>query len=378
MSAEESKESQQAKESKEPQKTQETVQEQEEPSSYKAIVLSGFGGYDKLSVEMKKGVPIPKAGEILVRVKAGGLNFADLMARQGIYDRMSSSPPLVPGMEASGVVEAIGEDVKDKKVGDKVFMLNRGGLWAELAVIPADNAFLMPDGMGFEEAAAILVNYVTAYMMIYDFGNLQPGQSVLVHMAAGGVGIAATQLCKLVKDVTVFGTSSASKHETIKENGVSHPIDYRTLDYVEEVRKISPKGVDIVLDPLGGADTAKGFHLLKPMGKIITFGASTLLAGQKRNLMALARTWWNKFSINSLQLLQSNKAVCGYHLGYLEAEQISKVVVKLLALYKDGKIKPRVDSVWSFEQVGDAMRQMQERKNIGKVILVPEAKKSEE
>ncbi|XP_067825028.1 synaptic vesicle membrane protein VAT-1 homolog [Heptranchias perlo] len=370
---------------KEPQ-LQEPQQEAKEPEpepqpepevSYKAIVLTGFGGYDKLKVEVKKGLPTPKSGEILVRVKACGLNFADLMARQGLYDRLPSSPPLIPGMECSGVVEAIGDDVTNRKVGDKVILMNRGGLWAELVVIPVNHTFLMPDGMSFEEAAAIPVNYITAYMMIYDFANLRPNQSILIHMAAGGVGIAATQLCKIVKDVTIFGTASASKHETIKEQGVTHPIDYSTLDYVEEVRKISPTGVNIVLDPLGGTDTTKGFNLLKPMGKIVLFGAANLLTGPKRSPLAMAKIWWNKFSINGLQLLHSNKAVCGYHLGYLEVDQITDVVTKLLSLYKEGKIKPRVDSVWSFEQIGDAMKQMQERKNIGKVILVPEAKKTE-
>ncbi|XP_041029126.1 synaptic vesicle membrane protein VAT-1 homolog isoform X2 [Carcharodon carcharias] len=307
---------------KEPQQ-QEPQQEAKEPEpaiSYKAIVLTGFGGYDKLKVEIKKDLPTPKSGEILVRVKAAGLNFADLMARQGLYDRLPSSPPLIPGMECSGVVEVIGDDVTDRKVGDNVIVMNRAGLWSELVVIPVGHTFLMPDGMGFEEAAAIPVNYITAYMMIYDFANLRPNQSILVHMAAG---------------------------------------------------------VDIVLDPLGGADTTKGFNLLKPMGKIVLYGAANLLTGPKRNPLAIAKMWWNKFSINSLQLLHSNKAVCGYHLGYLEVDQIRDVVTKLLSLYKEGKIKPRVDSVWSFEQIGDAMKQMQERKNIGKVILVPEAKKTE-
>ncbi|NWH60827.1 VAT1 protein, partial [Geococcyx californianus] len=224
---------------------------------------------------------------------------------------------------------------------------------------------------------------------------------------SGGVGTAAIQLCKTVENVTIFGTASASKHESLKERGVTHPIDYRTMDYAEEVRKISPKGtlwwrtftpvlhffkcpetlsyfpfslgVDIVLDPLGGADTSKAFNLLKPMGKLITYGVANLLTGQKKNLMAMAKTWWNQFSINALQLLHHNKAVCGYHLGYMdeEFELIGGVVAKLVNLYTQGKIKPKIDSVWPFDQVADAMRQMQEKKNVGKVILVPEAPKEE-
>uniref|UniRef100_A0A8C0JH49 Vesicle amine transport 1 n=1 Tax=Chelonoidis abingdonii TaxID=106734 RepID=A0A8C0JH49_CHEAB len=249
-------------------------------------------------------------------------------------------------LPASGVL-------KKHFVGDKVMVLARAGLWQEVVTVPASQTYLMPDGMSFEEAAAFLVNYITAYMILFDFGNLRPNQSVLIHMAAGGVGTAAIQLCKTVENVTIFGTASASKHDALRESGVAHPIDYRSMDYVEEVRKISPKGVDIVLDPLGGSDTTKAFNLLKPMGKLITYGVANLLTGQKKNLMAMAKTWWNQFSINALQLLHLNKAVCGYHLGYMdeEFELIGGVVAKLVSLYSQGKIKPRIDSVWPFEQV---------------------------
>uniref|UniRef100_A0A1A8ELT3 Vesicle amine transport protein 1 homolog (T californica) n=1 Tax=Nothobranchius korthausae TaxID=1143690 RepID=A0A1A8ELT3_9TELE len=356
---------------------------EEETFTYRALVLTGYGGYDKVKLQVKKGKPALKAGEVLLRVKACGLNFADLMARQGLYDRLPS-PPVTPGMECAGVVEAVGEEVTDRKVGDKVMALSRFGMWQEVAVVPASHTFLIPEGMSFEEAAALPVNYITAYMMLFDFGNLRPNQSVLIHAAAGGVGIAATQLCKTVKDVTVFGTASASKHETISQGGVTHAIDYRTKDYVEEVRKISPKGLDIILDPLGGSDTHKAYNLLKPMGKLITYGAANMLAGQRKNLIAVAKNWYHQFSIHTLSLIQGNKSVCGFHLGYLdgETELIAQVMNTILELHQQGKIKPHIDSTWHLEQVGDAMRKMQERNNVGKVVLItepmPEEEKKEE
>ncbi|XP_061906053.1 synaptic vesicle membrane protein VAT-1 homolog [Entelurus aequoreus] len=356
---------------------------EEEAFTYRALVLTGYGGYDKVKLQVKKGKPALKAGEIQVRVKVCGLNFADLMARQGLYDRLPS-PPVSPGMECSGVVEAVGEEVTDRKVGDKVMVLSRFGLWQEVVAVPAMHTFIIPDGMSFEEAAALPVNYITAYMMLFDFGNLRPNQSILIHSAAGGVGTAATQLCKTVKDVTVFGTASAGKHETISQAGVTHPIDYRTKDYVEEVRKISPKGLDIVLDPLGGSDTHKGYNLLKPMGKLISYGAANMLAGQKKNLLAVAKNWYHQFTIHTLNLIQGNKSVCGFHLGYLdgETELISQAMNAILDLYKQGKVKPHIDSTWHLEQVGDAMRKMQERNNVGKVLLttepMPEEEKKEE
>ncbi|XP_044154871.1 synaptic vesicle membrane protein VAT-1 homolog [Bufo gargarizans] len=346
--------------------------------TYKSLVLTAHGGYDKVKLQTKKGQPKPKAGEVLVRVRACGLNFSDLLARQGVCDRLPSMPVSL-GMECAGIVEELGEGVTDRQVGDKVMVLNRYGLWQELVTVPVNRTFIMPEGMSFEEGAAFLINYITAYMIIFHFGNLRPKQSILIHMAAGGVGTAAIQLCKTVKEVTIFGTASASKHEALKENGVTHPIDYRASDYVDEVRKISPKGVDIVLDPLGGSDTCKGYNLLKPMGRLVIYGAANLLTGQKKNIMALAKSWWNQFSINAMQLIASNKAVCGYLLGRLdeETELLEDVVATLLDLYKEGQIKPKIDSVYAFEQVGDAMRQMQEKKNVGKVILVPEVPKEE-
>ncbi|CAB1341698.1 unnamed protein product [Coregonus sp. 'balchen'] len=157
---------------------------EEEQFTYRSLVLSGYGGYDKVKLQVKKGKPAVKAGEVMVRVKACGLNFADLLARQGLYDRLPS-PPVTPGMECSGEIEAVGEEVTDRKVGDKVLVLNRCGLWQEVAVVPATHTFLIPEGMTFEEAAALPVNYITAYMMLFDFGNLRPNQSILIHSAAG-------------------------------------------------------------------------------------------------------------------------------------------------------------------------------------------------
>lgn len=343
------------------------------PPPLRCLVLTGFGGYDKVKLQSRPAAPpAPGPGQLTLRVRACGLNFSDLLARQGLHDRLPPLP-LTPGIEGAGVVIAVGEGVNDRKAGDRVMVLNRSGMWQEEVTVPSAQTFLMPEAMTFEEAAAFLVNYITAYMVLFDFGNLRPGNSVLVHMAAGGVGMAALQLCSTVENVTVFGTASASKHEMLKANGVTYPIDYHTTDYVDEIKKISPKGVDIVMDPLGGSDTAKGYNLLKPMGKVINYGMANVLTGPKRNLMALARTWWNQFSVTALQLLQANRAVCGFYLGSLEGEVelVSNVVARLLALYNQGRIKPHIDSVWPFEKVTDAMKLMQEKKNVGKVLLVP-------
>ncbi|CAG5906024.1 unnamed protein product [Menidia menidia] len=349
------------------------------PLSCRALVLTGYGGYDKIKLQVKElQQPRLKPRELLVRVRACGLNFAELLGRQGMYELLPS-PPVTMGMEGSGVVEAVGEDVKDRKVGDRVIAMSRSGMWQELVVVPSDRTFPIPDEMSFEEAAALPINYMTAYLMLFEMANLRPGKSVLIHMAAGGVGIAATQLCQTVQDVTIFGTASASKHETIVQGGVAHPIDYRTKDYVAEIRKISPKGVDIVLDPLGGSDTQKGFGLLKPMGMLIVFGAANCVTGQKKNFLAMAKTWYHQLSLSTFKLMQTNKAIAGFHLGHVTNDELlSSTMSKLLDLYKQGKIKPHIDSSFHFEEVAEAMKRMHERQNIGKVILLPDPKKREE
>ncbi|XP_061612588.1 synaptic vesicle membrane protein VAT-1 homolog [Phyllopteryx taeniolatus] len=345
------------------------------PLSCRSLVLTGYGGYDKVKLQVGPLVrPRLQPQELLVRVKACGLNFAELMGRQGLYEPLPA-PPVTLGMEGAGIVEAVGEGVKGRKVGERVIVMSRSGMWQETVAVPAARAFPMADSMSFEEGAALPINYLTAYLMLFHMANLTPGKSVLVHMAAGGVGIAATQLCQTVPDVTVFGTASPSKHDVITQVGVTHPIDYRTKDYVEEIHKISPKGVDIVLDPLGGADTQKGFNLLKPLGSLIVFGAANCVTGQKKSLLALMKTWYNQLSINTLKLMQTNKAVCGFHLSYMDDEHIDMGMASLLRLYAEGKIKPRIDSCFHFEEVTDAMRRMHERQNIGKIILLPEPKK---
>lgn len=170
--------------------------------------------------------------------------------------------PYVPGFEASGIVEAVGANVSSVSVGDRVVAVAGDGMWADVVTVPGYQCFKMPDRMTFEEGAALLVNYITAHQILFELGGLRPNKSVLVHMAAGkrtrvgvarvleasvwmftgGVGIAAIQLCKTVENVTIFGTASAAKHAAIKDLGCTYPIDYRTQDYVAEIRKISPAG----------------------------------------------------------------------------------------------------------------------------------------
>ena len=226
--------------------------------------------------------PVPGPGQVRVRVRAAGLCFAEVMAAQGLYpDR--PKPPCVMGYEVAGVIDAVGDGVADDLVDSRVIALTRYGGHSDVVCVPAGQALPIPDGKDFEEAAALPVNYLTAYHMLFRVACVRPGERVLVHMAAGGVGTAVLQLCRTIDGVVTFGTASAAKHEALRAEGCTHPIDYRTADYAAEVRRLTNgEGVDVVLDSLGGADWRKGLKLLRPVGRLVAYGFANLASGQRR------------------------------------------------------------------------------------------------
>ncbi|NXU70189.1 VAT1L protein, partial [Oreotrochilus melanogaster] len=327
-------------------------------------------GLNKLRVS-KKVMPEPQEGELKIRVKACGLNFIDLMVRQGNIDNPPKTP-LVPGFECSGIVEALGDSVKGFEIGDRVMAFVNYSAWAEVVCTPAEFVYKIPDDMTFSEAAAFPMNFVTAYMMLFEVANLREGMSVLVHSAGGGVGQAVAQLCSTIPNVTVFGTASSFKHEAIKDS-VTHLFD-RNADYVQEVKRISTDGVDIVLDCLCGENTGKGLSLLKPLGTYILYGSSNMVTGETKSFFSFAKSWWQVEKVNPIKLYEENKVIAGFSLLNLLFKQnrsgVVKVVMdKLLNLYNNKKIKPVVDSLWALEEVKEAMQRIHDRGNIGKLIL---------
>lgn len=317
--------------------------------------------------------PKPSKGDVLIRVKACGLNFQDLMVRQGVIDNLPKTP-FIMGFECSGEVEALGDDVTGFTIGDRVVAVTDYKAWAELVCVPETFVYKMPTGMTFEDGAAIFFNYVTAYILLFDIGNLRPNQSLLVHSAGGGVGVAVSQLSKTVEGVTLFGTASQCKHEAIKDM-FNHLFDH-SADYVQEIKKVSSEGVNIALDSLCGEDTNKGISVLKPLGKYILYGSSNVVTGETKSFFSFAKSWWQMDKISPIRLHDENKAICGFSLRQLMfkqagAERVREVLDKIFALYNKGKVKPIVDSVWAFEDITEAMQKMHDRKNVGKLVLDP-------
>jgi len=338
----------------------------------KAIWVTRPGGPEVLEVRETPD-PAPGPGQVRLRVRAAGLNFAEIMGRLGLYPDAPRTP-CVLGYEAEGVVDAVGSGVTSLAPGARVVAFSRFGAHADTLCVPAAQAVVMPDAMSFEEGAALPVNYITAYHMLFRVAALRPKEKVLVHMAAGGVGIATLKLCRTVPGVETFGTSSVSKHDALRAEGCHHAIDYRSLDYEDEVRVLTGgKGVDVVLDPLGGNDWRKGYRLLRPAGRLVMYGFANLAQGEKRSYLNVAVQMAQMPLFTPVGLMNANKAVAGVNIGHLwnEMEMLNEEVQALLDLYRKGAVKPRIDQVFKFEQVAEAHRRIQSRKNVGKVVLVP-------
>lgn len=317
--------------------------------------------------------PAPGRGEVRIRVHAAGLNFAEVMARQGLYPD-APTPPMVLGYECAGEVDAVGEGVDGFAPGNRVAAMARFGAHADVLCVPVEQVFRIPDAMPFEQAAALPVNYLTAYHMLFEVARLRAGDHVLVHMAAGGVGTAVLQLCRTVDGVVTYGTASSHKHDYVRSHGCDHPIDYHRVDYAEEVRRLTGgRGVHMVLDPLGGRDWRKGYALLRPTGTLVAFGFGNMNAGHKRRIGHVLRQLTGVPFYTPMKLMSDNRAVAGVNMGHLweELELIRRQVEALISLYGARRIEPHVEATIPFERAADAHRLLEEGRNLGKVVLVP-------
>ena len=336
----------------------------------RALTTPHYGNPDVLEVRTLPD-PVPGQGQLRIRVARAGLNFADINARVGLYPD-APKPPMVVGYEVSGTVDALGPGVSAPAVGTSVLALTNFGGQATHALADARVTTPIPTGMTLDQAAALPVNYVTAHHLLHRVGALQPGRSVLVHSAGGGVGLAVIQLARAVGNVTLFGTASASKHAFLREAGLQYPIDYRTLDWAEEVKRLTEgRGVDLVLDPLGGEETKRAYQSLAPVGHLICFGFSNATSGDKRSWPHVLWQLAKMQRFGPLQLMSDNRSVSGVNLGHLfsEVTLLGDVMKDLFRLFQAGKISPHVDRVFPLSEGPAAHRFLQERRNVGKVLF---------
>ena len=328
------------------------------------VFITRRGGPEVLQVR-ETADPQPAPGQVRIRVRAAGVNFAEVMARVGMYP---DAPPLpgVLGYEVSGEI-----DLPIDRAGEKVIALTKFGGHSEMVCVPARAAVPMPAGLSFAEAASIPVVWLTAWHMLVELAHLRRGHVVLIHAAAGGVGTAALQICRKF-GATAIGTASAGKHERLRELGLAHAIDYRNVDFEREVKRITGgRGVDIALDPVG--TFRKSFRCLAPVGRLMMYGASASVSGEKRNLFAALGAVLKMRWFHPLQLLPDNKGIFGVNMGQLwgETEILAGEMQEVLKGFEAGEFKAIVDQEVPFAEARRAHERLQSRENFGKVVLVP-------
>ena len=331
----------------------------------KRVVYRKRGGLDAIGI-VEEDAPIPSKEQVAIEVHRAGINFADLMMRQGLYGAAPDFP-FTPGYEISGIVRQLGSDVNHLSIGDRVVALTGFGGYAEQVVVDAQRVWPLPESVSFDAAAAMPVTYLTAHHMLVHLGNFKPGDSILVHHAAGGVGTATAQLAKALEAGEVYGTASMQKAEFVESQGMIHIP--RGEDFVKRI-KHEIGGVHNALDPVGGKHVMDSYKALRNGGRLYVFGASSAVKGPKRSLWKAINMWRTTPKFDPIRMMNSNKSVFGVHMGMWKDEDVIKQqMVSLANMLENGLIDPVIDSVYRFEQVAEAQQHIHDRGNRGKVLL---------
>lgn len=337
----------------------------------KAIVLVKDGDPRDSFVLQDVAKPTANAGEVVIKVSHFGLNYADIMARKGLYNDRPALP-CVLGYEVVGEITELGEGVRNVALGDAVVAFTQFGGYAEYAKSSAEGVVRIAPGTDEAVATALATQYCTAWFAACHMINLKRGDRVLVHAAAGGVGTALVQIAKW-KGCEVFGTASnAEKLAYMKEQGVDHPINYRTHDFVEEVEKIAGKGcIDVAFDPIGGSNFKRSMGLLNSGGRIIPFGASEW-SSSKGGLLDKIKLAFGFGFMHPIPLMMKSKGVIGVNMlriGESKPEYLSACIHDVYDHYQQGILKPTVDSVFEATQIAEAHDRLEGRGSIGKVVV---------
>ena len=336
----------------------------------KVIQLKKFGATGEKAFQVAD-IEDPKPGtdDVLVQVDAFGLNFADVMARKGIYN---DCPPLpaVLGYESVGTVLEIGKNVETIKVGDRVVAFTRFGSYAEKVVTPQLAVAKIPVEMSNGEAVAMATQYCTAWFSGFEAINVYPGEHVLIHAAAGGVGTALVQLLKWKKAV-VYGTaSSEEKLEYLRSIGVDFPINYKENDFVEEIKKINGgKRCDVIFDPIGGSNFKKSLNILAYGGRIVPFGASSR---EKKGILSLLKVAFGFGFHSPVSNIMKSQIWAGVNMLRIADEKpelMNFCMNQVIDLYKKGICKPHVGGIFKSDEIGKALDFLESRKSMGKIVV---------
>lgn len=323
----------------------------------RAVRCNQYGLPETLVVEEIPS-PVPQAGEVLVSVKAAGVNFPDSLIIQNKY-QIKPSLPFSPGGELAGVIKAVGEGVTRYSVGQSVIGFTGFGAFAEEAIVQQDNLVLMPAGMPFEIAGTFLMTYGTTYHALHDRAQLAAGETVLVLGAAGGIGIAAIEVAKALGARVIAAASSDEKLAICKQHGADETINYLTEDLRDRLKQLTQgRGVDVVCDPVGGRYSEMALRSMAWRGRFLVVG--------------FADGDIPKLPLN-LPLLKGCSVLGVFWGDYIrrEPQKAQADLAELVALYGAGKIKPLVSGSYTLEGVGDALNALMQRKVSGKIVVLP-------
>ena len=333
------------------------------------VVITRHGGPEVLHVR-ETAEPQLKSGDVLIDVKYSGINFADLLMRMGLYPS-APKPPFTPGYEVSGVIAKVGSTENDELLGKSVAALTKFGGYSSKVVVKKDRLIALSDGVDMALAAAMPVVYLTSYVMLSLQAHLQKDEWVLIHNIGGGVGLAAVELSRMI-GANIIGTASAGKHDRLREKGIHHLIDYNTEDFVARVKEITEgKGVDVIIDPIGGENLKKSYKALGSFGRLVVFGFSKAASGPRRKVLHLLKEYIKTPKFSPIKLMGHNKGVFGCHLGMVMDRQslLQECMQKLMSYFQSGDINPHVDRVFPLNRVTDAHQYIMDRRNFGKVLL---------
>ena len=313
----------------------------------------------------------PGAGEVCVKVRAVGLNFADIFAMQGLYSATPAGS-FIPGLEFSGEIIAIGEAVADWQVGDKVMGVTRFGGYVSHLNLPQRYVVSLPAGWSFEEGAGFLVQGLTAYYALTVLGNLQPGMTVLIHSAAGGVGILANRICKKYGAYTVGSVGQVKKIAFLREQEAYDALILRDKDFYQQLQNaLGGRPLGLILECIGGEILRQGWKAMAPMGRMVVYGnASFSSHGARPNYPRLLWKYFRRPKIDPLRLPTENKSLMGFNLIYLyeQADMMHQLLRQLQAL----QLPPQhIGHVYGFEAMPAAIRLFQQGKTVGKVVVKP-------
>lgn len=342
------------------------------------VWIRGKGESSQLETR-EVAAPEPGAGQIKIRVHAAGVNFADVMMRRGLYPD-APALPAVPGYEVAGEIMAVGAGVESTLIGQPVVAMCNFGGYSEEICLPREMVWARPATISAVTAAALPVNYLTAWQMVKVMAPVQAGDTVLVHSAAGGVGQAVIQLCGLA-GATVLGSASPAKHDLLREQGLAYVFDSRATGFATGVRAATGgRGVDLALEPRHGKWIMESYASLAKCGHLLLFGFSAAARGRRSGtlsaLRTLARVPW--LHLNPIRLMNDNRSVGGVNLGRMWDQQArtSAWMDALIQLLAAGSITPVIDKVLPFAEASVAHDRLEQRRNVGKVVLVPEVSQS--